>query len=119
MGGIDASQGIRFGASADVLNAAFAGGGLAIGKTALAIDDLKAGRLVCLFNSAVPEDNGLLRCLSRSLIGSIKDKNFQGLDVPRIRGELNAHQPLGRSPGSSFGLRIQSAIGPIIITTAI
>ena len=56
MEGIDASQGIRFGASADVLNAAFAGGGLAIGKTALAIDNLKAGRLVCLFNSVVPEE---------------------------------------------------------------
>jgi len=54
--GVDASLGIRFGSSADVLNAAFAGAGVAIGKTALAIDDLKAGRLVCLFDTVVREE---------------------------------------------------------------
>lgn len=53
---VDASLGLRFGASADVLNAAVAGAGVAIGKTALAIDDLRAGRLVCLFDSVVPEE---------------------------------------------------------------
>lgn len=52
---VDASLGLRFGASADVLNAAVAGAGVAIGKTALAIDDLRSGRLVCLFDSVVPE----------------------------------------------------------------
>jgi hypothetical protein len=35
--------GLRVGASADVLNAAAAGAGIAIGKAAIAIDDLKAG----------------------------------------------------------------------------
>ena len=38
-----------------VLNAAVAGAGVAIGKTALAVDDLRAGRLICLFDSVVPE----------------------------------------------------------------
>jgi LysR family glycine cleavage system transcriptional activator len=41
--GVDASLGLRVGASADVLNAAAAGAGIAIGKAAIAIDDLKAG----------------------------------------------------------------------------
>ena len=39
-----------------VLNAAVAGAGVAIGKTALAVDDLRAGRLICLFDSVVPEE---------------------------------------------------------------
>ena len=54
--GVDASLGLRFGTSADVLNAAVAGDGVAIGKTALAVDDLRAGRLICLFGSVVPEE---------------------------------------------------------------
>ncbi|MBG03933.1 MAG: hypothetical protein CMM59_07635 [Rhodospirillaceae bacterium] len=54
--GVDASLGLRFGTSADVLNAAVAGAGVAIGKTALAVDDLRAGRLICLFDSVVPEE---------------------------------------------------------------
>ncbi len=53
--GVDASLGLRFNTSADVLNAAVAGAGVAIGKTALAVDDLKSGRLVCLFGAIVPE----------------------------------------------------------------
>jgi len=52
---VDASLGLRFNTSADVLNAAVAGAGVAIGKTALAVDDLKSGRLVCLFGAIVPE----------------------------------------------------------------
>ena len=39
-----------------LLNAAVAGAGVAIGKTALAVDDLRAGRLICLFASVVPEE---------------------------------------------------------------
>ena len=46
---------MQFNTSADVLNAAVAGAGVAIGKTALAVDDLKSGRLVCLFDSVSPE----------------------------------------------------------------
>lgn len=53
---VDASLGLRFNTSADVLNAAVAGAGVAIGKTALAVDDLKSGRLVCLFDSVAPEE---------------------------------------------------------------
>ena len=52
--GVDASLGLRFGTSVDVLNAAVAGAGVAIGKIALAVDDLRAGRLICLFDSVVP-----------------------------------------------------------------
>ncbi|MEX2617365.1 MAG: transcriptional regulator GcvA [Alphaproteobacteria bacterium] len=52
---VDASLGLRFNTSADVLNAAVAGAGVAIGKTALAVDDLRSGRLVCLFGAIVPE----------------------------------------------------------------
>ncbi len=52
---IDATHGLQFNTSADVLNAAVAGAGVAIGKTALAVDDLKSGRLVCLFDSVAPE----------------------------------------------------------------
>ena len=52
---VDASLGLRFNTSADVLNAAVAGAGVAIGKTALAVDDLKSGRLVCLFGAILPE----------------------------------------------------------------
>jgi LysR family glycine cleavage system transcriptional activator len=52
---VDATLGLRFNTSADVLNAAVAGAGVAIGKTALAVDDLKSGRLVCLFNAIVAE----------------------------------------------------------------
>jgi LysR family glycine cleavage system transcriptional activator len=52
---IDATLGLQFNTSADVLNAAVAGAGVAIGKTALAVDDLKSGRLVCLFGSVAPE----------------------------------------------------------------
>jgi LysR family glycine cleavage system transcriptional activator len=53
---VDASLGLRFNTSADVLNAAVAGAGVAIGKTALAVDDLKSGRLICLFDAIQPED---------------------------------------------------------------
>ncbi len=53
---VDATLGLRFNTSADVLNAAVAGAGVAIGKTALAVDDLKSGRLVCLFDAIVPEE---------------------------------------------------------------
>ena len=53
--GVDATLGLQFNTSADVLNAAVAGAGVAIGKTALAVDDLKSGRLVCLFDSVAPE----------------------------------------------------------------
>ena len=56
MEGVDASLGIRFGASADVLNGAVVGAGVAIGTTALVIDGLKAGRLVCLFDTVVREE---------------------------------------------------------------
>lgn len=52
---IDATLGLQFNTSADVLNAAVAGAGVAIGKTALAVDDLKSGRLVCLFGAVAPE----------------------------------------------------------------
>jgi len=54
---IDATLGLQFNTSADVLNAAVAGAGVAIGKTALAVDDLKSGRLVCLFDAIAPEDS--------------------------------------------------------------
>ena len=53
---VDATLGLQFNTSADVLNAAVAGAGVAIGKTALAVDDLKSGRLVCLFDSVTPEE---------------------------------------------------------------
>lgn len=53
---VDATLGLRFNTSADVLNAAVAGAGVAIGKTALAAEDLKSGRLVCLFDAIVPEE---------------------------------------------------------------
>ena len=52
---VDATLGLQFNTSADVLNAAVAGAGVAIGKTALAVDDLKSKRLVCLFDSVSPE----------------------------------------------------------------
>lgn len=52
---VDASLGLRFGTSADVLTAAAAGAGVALGKTALAVDDVKAGRLVMLFDAVEPE----------------------------------------------------------------
>lgn len=52
---VDATLGLQFNTSADVLNAAVAGAGVEIGKTALAVDDLKSGRLVCLFDSVSPE----------------------------------------------------------------
>ena len=77
MEGVDASQGIRFGASADVLNAAFAGAGLAIGKTALAIDDLKAGRLVCLFNSVVPEEMACYAVYREASLDQSKIRTFR------------------------------------------
>ena len=54
--GVDASLGLRFGTSADVLNAAVAGAGVAIGKTALAVDDLRAGQLIFLFDTVVREE---------------------------------------------------------------
>lgn len=54
---VDTTLGLRFNTSADVLNAAVAGAGVAIGKTALAVDDLKSGRLVCLFDAIVPEES--------------------------------------------------------------
>ena len=53
---VDASLGLRFNTSADVLNAAVAGAGIAIGKTALAVDDLRTGRLICPFGAATRED---------------------------------------------------------------
>lgn len=56
MEGVHASLGIRFGASADALNSAVVGAGVAIGKTALVIDGLKAGRLVCLVDNVVREE---------------------------------------------------------------
>jgi len=55
VGDVDATLGLRFNTSADVLNAAVAGAGVAIGKTALAVDDLKSGRLVCLFDAITAE----------------------------------------------------------------
>jgi LysR family glycine cleavage system transcriptional activator len=54
---VDATLGLRFNTSADVLNAAVAGAGVAIGKTALAVDDLKSGRLVCLFDALTAEQS--------------------------------------------------------------
>lgn len=75
--GVDASLGLRFGASADVLNAAVAGAGVAIGKTALAIDDLKAGRLVCLFDSVVPEDMAYYAVYREEALDHSKVKTFR------------------------------------------
>ena len=57
VGDVDATLGLRFNTSADVLNAAVAGAGVAIGKTALAVDDLKSGRLVCLFDAVTAEQS--------------------------------------------------------------
>ena len=48
-------MGFRFRTSADVLNAAVDGVDVKIGRSVLALDDLRAGRLVCLFDSVVPE----------------------------------------------------------------
>ncbi len=75
--GVDASLGLRFGASADVLNAAVAGAGVAIGKTALAIDDLKAGRLVCLFDSVVPEAMAYFAVYRRGALEQRKIRIFR------------------------------------------
>ncbi len=75
--GVDASLGLRFGASADVLNAAVAGAGVAIGKTALAIDDLKAGRLVCLFDSVVPEEMAYYAVYREDALDQSKIRTFR------------------------------------------
>lgn len=75
--GVDASLGLRFGASADVLNAAVAGAGVAIGKTALAIDDLKAGRLVCLFDSVVPEEMAYYAVYQPDALDQSKVRTFR------------------------------------------
>ena len=48
-------MGFRFRTSADVLNAAFDGVDVKIGRSVLALDDLRAGRSVCLFDAVVPE----------------------------------------------------------------
>ncbi|SLN73682.1 LysR substrate-binding domain-containing protein [Oceanibacterium hippocampi] len=52
---IDLRSGLHFDSSADVLNAAVAGAGVALGKTALARDDLATGRLRILFQPALDE----------------------------------------------------------------
>jgi len=75
--GVDASLGIRFGSSADVLNAAFAGAGVAIGKTALAIDDLKVGRPVCLFNSVVAEEMACYAAYREDALDQSKIRTFR------------------------------------------
>ena len=75
--GVDASLGLRFGASADVLTAAVAGAGVAIGKTALAIDDLKAGRLVCLFDSVVPEEMAYYAVYRQGALDQSKVRTFR------------------------------------------
>ena len=48
-------MGFRFRTSADVLNAAVDGVDVKIGRSVLALDDLRAGRSVCLFDLVVPE----------------------------------------------------------------
>ena len=53
--GVNASLRLLIGGSANVLNAVEARSGVVIGKTVLAVDDLRVERLVCLFDSVVPE----------------------------------------------------------------
>ncbi len=84
---VDASLGLRFNSSADVLNAAVAGAGVAIGKTALAIDDLRSGRLVCLFDSVEPEPLAYYvvyteTAISRPKVAAFRDWLFDEFAAP-------------------------------------
>jgi LysR family glycine cleavage system transcriptional activator len=56
--GVDATRGRRYGQSNMVIQAAIDGFGVALGRTALVHDDLKAGRLVCPFGPRIPADYG-------------------------------------------------------------
>jgi LysR family glycine cleavage system transcriptional activator len=58
VGGVDATRGRRYGQSNMVIQAAIDGFGVALGRTALVHDDLKAGRLVCPFGPRIPADYG-------------------------------------------------------------
>jgi LysR family glycine cleavage system transcriptional activator len=53
---VDARRGLRFESSAHAVQAAVQGAGVALGRSALVADDLKAGRLVCPFNVAHPAE---------------------------------------------------------------
>lgn len=75
--GVDASTGLHFSTSADLLNAAAAGAGVAIGKTALAADDLKAGRLVCLFGDITPEPMAYYVIYARGALGQPNVRAFR------------------------------------------
>lgn len=56
--GVDATRGRRYGQSNMVIQAAIDGFGVALGRTALVHDDLRAGRLVCPFGPRIPADYG-------------------------------------------------------------
>ncbi|MFN0194498.1 MAG: transcriptional regulator GcvA [Aestuariivirga sp.] len=53
---VDARRGLRFESSAHAVQAAVQGAGVALGRSALVADDLKAGRLVRPFDVAHPTD---------------------------------------------------------------
>jgi LysR family glycine cleavage system transcriptional activator len=53
---VDARRGLRFESSAHAVQAAVQGAGIALGRSALVADDLKAGRLVRPFTVAHPAD---------------------------------------------------------------
>ncbi|AWK87252.1 transcriptional regulator GcvA [Azospirillum thermophilum] len=54
--GMDVTRGVRFDDSSLTLQAAITGGGVALARGALVADDLAAGRLVRLFDIALPGD---------------------------------------------------------------
>ncbi len=84
---VDATLGLRFNTSADVLNAAVAGAGVAIGKTALAVDDLKSGRLVCLFDAVVAEKAAYYVVYAESGSNQIKVVAFRDWLFREFAGE--------------------------------
>jgi LysR family glycine cleavage system transcriptional activator len=56
VGGVDATRGRRYGQANMVIQAAIDGLGVALGRTALVHDDIRAGRLACPFGPRIPAD---------------------------------------------------------------
>lgn len=53
---LDLTRGVQFSDAALVLQAAADGAGVALGRLVLAADDLRAGKLVRLFDQVLPND---------------------------------------------------------------
>lgn len=65
---LDLTQGVQFSDAALVLQAAADGAGVALGRLMLAADDLRAGRLVRLFDTVLPNDHSYWLVYARATV---------------------------------------------------